>query len=354
MIRITSLFLLCATAAFADESPAQPAALPRPVVSQIVAENSAAANGFVGTVSARVVSDLGFPLLGTLASRNVAAGDRVTKGEPLARLDSVESAAGQRAAEAGIRVAQAQLRSASEARDRARALVARNVDDQTRLEAAERTFAAAQAGMEQAQATLTQSQDRLANTVLLAPSDGVITEIHAEAGATLSAGQSVLSLAATDQLEVQIDLSERELETVSLGELFDAHLLVAPQVQAQARLLRIDPQAKRSTRTRRLHLELANPGPGFRLGALVRVLPSAKTAAHITLPAAVILDPETTPYVWVVDRSTNTVAKRAVTLGDSFGDLVEISSGVAPGEEVVTKGIHSLQDGQLVAPMVSK
>lgn len=346
MKRLLCLMLLAATPAWADTGA------PRPVASEIVDLHRGDAIGYVGTVTARIEADLGFPLLGTVAARPVDRGDLVAAGDMLARLDPEDLEADLRAAEAGVIVAGAQLRSAVDARARAEALVARAVDSETRLEDADRALAGAEAQMEQAEAALAQARDRLEDTTLTAPRDGVITEIHAEPGATLSAGEPVLRLAATDRLEVEIDVTERDLARLGAGTPFDVALIAQPDLTARATLNRIDPEADRSTRTRRVHLALADPPGGFRLGALVRVRPARDAASGVSLPFAAVLTPADAAAVWVVDRATDTVARRAVTLGARLGEQIQITDGLAPGEEVVLKGIHSLEDGQTVGPQV--
>lgn len=352
MRAVLLLALLTAAPVLADGEASQRP--PRPVVSEIVELQRGGATGFVGTVTARLEADLGFPLLGTVAARVVDVGDLVREGDTLARLDPEDLEADLRAAEAGIIVAEAQLRSGRAARDRAEALAARGADSETRLEDAERALAAAEAQMEQAEATLAQARDRLEDATLTAPRDGVVTAVHAEPGATLSAGEPVLRLAATDRLEIEIDVAERDLARMSLGTAFDVALIALPDVTARAVLDRIDPEAERSTRTRRLHLTLNDPPSGFRLGALVGVRPAEGAASAVSLPFTAILEPEGDAAVWVVDRAQDTVHRRPVELGARLGEQVQIARGLSPGEEVVTKGIHSIEDGQQVGRRVQQ
>ena len=83
----------------------------------------------------------------------------------------------------------------------------------------------------------------------------------------------------------------------------------------------------------------------------MRVLPAGGKNEEIVLPASAVLDP---PAVWVVDRTTNTVSIRPVTLKGAAGDFSIVSSGLSNGDEVVIKGIHSLEEGQAVGPRVSE
>ncbi len=332
------------TAAPAAEGP------PRPVVSEIVEIERDAARGFVGAVAARTETNLGFPLLGVVAARRVDVGDVARKGEVLARLNPEDLEADLRAAEAGVAVAAAQLRSAADAQARAKELYARATDSKARLEDADRALAAAEAGRAQAEAALAQARDRLSDATLRAPYDGVVTAVFADPGATLSAGEPILRLAATDRLEVEIDVSERDLARLDPGAPFEIALIAAPEVTFAGTLDRVDPEAGRSTRTRRLHLSLSAPPIGVRLGALVHARLAAGAEAAMSLP----LSAESAPAVWVVERPAGTVRRRAVTLGERIGDEVRIESGLAPGEEVVVKGVHSLEDGRRVGRRIGE
>jgi RND family efflux transporter MFP subunit len=356
---MTRLILIAAISAFATvavaaDTPAPGTSTPRPVVSVIVNPESGLPVTFVGTVTAKIEADLGFPLAGSIAERPVSAGDTVARGEVLARLDPEDLDAALRAAEAGVTVAEAQLRSATDARDRAEVLARRGVGSATRLDDAERARVAAAARLEQAQADVARARDMLGLATLTAPQDGVVTSVSAEPGATVAAGQPVLRLAATDEREVAIDLTEQDVAAHPLGTRFVVRLVANPEVAADATLNRIDPVAFAATRTRTAHLTLQNAAMEFRLGALGRVTRAAEADAGVALLAAAILDADATPAVWVVAGADRRVERRPVTLGPAVGDFVVVASGLNAGDEVVTKGIHSLEDGQPVGPRVTE
>ncbi|ASM71183.1 MULTISPECIES: efflux RND transporter periplasmic adaptor subunit [Roseobacteraceae] len=337
-------------------TPAQPT--PRPVVSEIVDTTAGYRSRFVGIVAARAETDLGFLLASTIAERPVETGDLVSKGDVLARLDPEDLDTNVRAAEAGVQVATAQLRAARDAENRARTLLNSGTDSATRLEDAERALTAALATVEQARAALAQARDMRSFATLTAPQDGVITRTNAEAGASVTSGQAVVVLAGTEMREITLDVVERDAAALNEGLMFDATLAANPAVTAKATLRRIDPVAASSTRTRRVHLTLQDPPEGFRLGALVHVSLAATANPDITLDHDAVLDPDGLPAVWVVQRDaggqTGTVHRKAVTLGAQFGPRVRITEGIAAGDEVITKGIHSLEEGQIVGPGVSQ
>lgn len=355
MMRLPFVLLFAlAIPAVAEESAPAAETAPRPVVSEIVAPSGELAVTFIGTVAAKVEVDLGFPMGGTIAARPVKRGDVVARDEVLARLDPEDLEADMRAADAGVAVARAQMNSARDARDRAQELVTRGVGAQTRLDDAERALVAAEARLKQAEAAQARAADMRALATLKAPWDGVVTTVYQEPGASLSAGQPVLQLSGTEEREIVIDLNEEDAAAARPGQEFAARLVANGVVSARAILDRVDPVAERNTRTRRAHLILQTPPAAFRLGALANVAPVVGEKSSIVLPMGAVLDPDASPAVWVVDRAANSVRRIPVTLGVRFRDFVLVTSGVSPGDEVVTRGIHSLQDGQLVGPRITE
>ena len=355
MIYRTLLIGLLACSQALAEDPTETATTPRPVVSETVTLVPAASTSFIGIVDAHVKTDLGFPVAGTIAERPVNVGDLVKRGDVLARLDPQDLDAELRAAEAGVSVATAQLNSAKDARSRAQQLLDRGVDSKTRLESEERSLKAAEANNEQARASLARAKDLRGYADLVAPQDGLITEVYVEPGASLSTGDPVVRLVGTQQREVVIDVTEQDLASLSATSSFDAVLIANPTVMTRVTLSRIDPVANRSTRTRRARLALEDAPAGFRLGALVRLLPSSGVKAGISLPKSAILDVEgDTPSVWVIDRKTNSVSQTQIKLGAQFGAYIRVQDGLSVGDEVVLKGIHSLQEGQVVGPQVTQ
>lgn len=357
-MRALVFLLLSAMPVFAESAPESDITLttnvPRPVVSEHVSPEAARATAYIGTVAAKNEVALGFPMGGTVAERSVDTGDLVEAGHVLARIDPEDLQAALRAAEAGVLVATTQLRSAQDAQERANELASRGADSASRAEDSERALVAAQARLEQAEATLAQAEDSLELADLHAPQAGVITEVYVESGATVASGEAVLQLASTGDAEVTMDLSEQDLAALSIGMLFDVALAVNPTVTATAELTRLDPVAERTTRTRRVHLALIDAAPGFRFGALVRLYPQASPDASVSLPISAVLQPENAPEVWLVDRASHTVSRRSVTLGEQFGARVRITGGLSNGDEVVLKGIHSLEDGQTVGRSIEQ
>ncbi|MGO4909453.1 efflux RND transporter periplasmic adaptor subunit [Pseudorhodobacter sp. W20_MBD10_FR17] len=344
---ILTLFLL-PLASFAQEAA-------RPVVSEIVTPQSGLRQSWVGTVTARIETDLGFPRSGTLATRPASLGDVVAKDQVLAVQDPQDLDSSLRSAQAGVIVAESQANSARNAANRVQALVTRGVDSEAALQSATAQLAAAEASLEQAKANLVGAENARNNAVLHAPQDGVVTQVFAEPGATLTAGAPVLRLAGTQDREVIIDLSEGDVAGLATGSVFRVRLEANMALEATTRLTSIDPVATRETRTRQLRLALDENAPtGFRLGALVQVEPMAETAAQLSLPVTAIIANSEPPQVWRVDPAGREARLVTIETGATAGTRVLVLNGLSDGDEIIVKGVNSIEDGQIVGPRVQE
>ncbi|WP_295043637.1 efflux RND transporter periplasmic adaptor subunit [uncultured Paracoccus sp.] len=363
MIRLTVLLAALALAAPARaldlpewldfSSRAEDNALIRPVVSEIVEDRGLDARWVPGIVASRTQVTMAFQTLGRMVSRPVDLGDRVRQGDVLANIAAEDLEASTRAAEAALASAEVQRDTARLTLERTRALADRNVASSAQLEQAERAFAAAEAGAEQARSALVQARDSQGFARMTAPFSGVVSAIYEAPGSVLGAGTPVLQLSAEDQREAVIDLPESALAGLPADAVFTLWQRTDPDRQVLAMLHRIDPVADSATRTRRLYLTLPPDAP-FRLGALIRARLGSASEPALMLSEAAIFLRDGAPHVWRVLRDNGAAHVQAVpvTPSGAFQGRVLIGAGLEPGDEVVIRGVNSLNDGQAVGERV--
>lgn len=325
----------------------------RPVVSEIVEDRGMEGRWIPGVVTSRTQVTMAFQTLGRMVSRTVDLGDRVEKGDVLANLAAEDLAATTRAAEAALAAAEVQRDTARLTLERTRALVERNVASAAQLEQAQRAAAAAQAGADQARSALVQARDAQGYASMVAPFSGVVSAVYEAPGSVLGAGTPVLQLSAEDDREAVIDLPEAALAGLPDDAVFTVWQRTDPARQVRAVPDRIDPVADAATRTRRLYLTLPPDAP-FRLGALIRARLGTASEPALMVSGAAIFQRDGTPHVWRVVRSDREARVEAVpvTPAAEFQGRILIERGLAPGDEVVIRGVNSLADGQLVGPRV--
>lgn len=345
--RIAPLLILTALAA-CSRSEEKPPEVIRPVLSMVVEPKTVEAFGFAGSVEPQYSADLAFRLLGRVVSRDVKVGDLVTKGTTIAALDPTALELAVQASKADLSNAQAQFINAAASEDRQRQLLASANTSQATFDAAKQARQAAEAGVERANAALAKSQEQLGYARLFSDFDGVVTATGAEVGQTVSAGQTVVTVARTDPREAVVDIPDQLTGDLTVGMPFEIVLQSLPTIKTQAKLREIAPQSEGATRTRRVKLTLVDPPTAFRLGSTITATRMTKVNPTIELPISALLEKDGSERVWIVDPQSSSVSAREIEVASKNGGSFTVAGGLEAGMRVVTAGVHSLTEGQKV------
>jgi RND family efflux transporter MFP subunit len=321
----------------------------RPVRAVTVAALAAStAADLAGEVRPRIEARVGFQVAGRIARRLVEVGQTVQAGQVLATLDPADY-------QLGLAAARAQAAAAQVDRDQQRLDYKRFVELSRQgfisgadLERRKANLDAAEARYAQAAAQADVSGNQAAYSTLRAPVPGVVTGVDAEAGQVVTAGQSVVRIARTEEKEVAVSIPEGQLEL--LRRISDVRVrLWASDKELRGKVREIAPMADPSTRTYPARITVADAPSSVALGMSATVTFVAPLGSSvITLPLQSLFKDGDATFVWLLDRREMTVQRSAVTLASAAGNEVVIASGVAPGDTVVTAGVHLLKPGQKV------
>jgi multidrug efflux system membrane fusion protein len=312
---------------------------------------------YSGELRARHEIDLGFRVGGKLVARLVDAGARVTRGQPLARLDAGDAQLAAAAAGAQLASAESELALARSELERHGDLLAKKFISQSAFDAKQNAFNAAQARVEQARSQQAISANQARYTTLAADADGVVISVAAEPGQVVAAGQTVLRLAHGGEMEVVVAAPESQLARFTVGQPVAISLWAQPARVFPGRIREVAGGADPATRTYAVRVSALDVPASAQLGMTANVLlrPAAE-GALVLLPLAAIANEREAPAVWVVDPATSQVRLRKVAVGQFREDGVTVTGGLAAGEVVVTAGVHKLRAGQRVrvaAPVAS-
>jgi RND family efflux transporter MFP subunit len=229
------------------------------------------------------------------------------------------------------------------------ALKAQNFISGAELERREASLKAADAALNQAKAQAQAQGNQAGYARLTAIHAGVITAVEAEVGQVVSAGQPVLRLAHDGPRDAAFAVSESAIMAIRVGQSMQATVLSTGQM-VQGTVREMAASADPVTRTYAVKLALA-PGVALPLGATLNVrAPGVSGAAvsAIKLPTSALRQEGQGTAVWVLDEATMTVNSQAVQLGPVDGNEVVVSSGLQPGQRVVSAGAHVLSPGEKV------
>ena len=288
-----------------------------------------------GLVATKDQWDLSFKVGGVLARVEVREGQRVVKGQALARLDPTELAA-------GLRQAREVLEKARRDAARTARLVASEVAPRMAAEDSRTAEAVAEAQVAAAEFNLRQA-------TLLAPDDGWVDQRLAEAGEVVAPGRPIVHLSGRGRgFVVRVPLADRDVLDLRPETRAEVTLDAAPERRLAARVGEIARAAGRGTGTFQVEIAL-DPAPGLSLltglTAKVEIARSVPAAGAVPLGAVVDGDGER-GAVFTVDGG---VARRMpVRIAFLRGDRAVLADGVQGVERVVSEGAPRLADGTRV------
>jgi RND family efflux transporter MFP subunit len=304
---------------------------------------------YSGEVRARVESRLGFQVAGKLVQRPAEPGQRVAAGQLLALIDAKDYQLAAQAAAAQVVSAQSQRDLAAADFKRFEALKAQNFISGAELERRDATLKAADAQLNQAKAQAQAQSNQAGYARLTATQSGVITGVDAEVGQVVSAGQPVVRLAHDGSRDAVFAVSEAMAMALKVGQNLRATLVSTGQpLQGKVRELAASADPVTRTYAVKLALEASERLPlGSTVNVLATQLPGSQ-AGVIKLPTSALRQEGAGTVVWVFDAASMTVNTQPVQVGAVEGNEVVISSGLKPGQQVVSAGVHVLSPGQKV------
>jgi membrane fusion protein (multidrug efflux system) len=190
---------------------------------------------------------------------------------------------------------------------------------------------------------LADTRHRLRKTTVAAPFGGRITVRKVQTGQQVKPGDELFTLADFDPLVARIFLPEREVLDLSVGQSVRLALRAREETRFSGRIRQISPVVDTASGTVKVTVEAVRPPASVRPGAFVTVEVLRETRANAVLvPRPAVIRELQETYVFVQDGKI--ARKRVVSVGLEEGDRLEIRSGLAAGERVVTAGQGALKD----------
>ena len=288
----------------------------------------------IGTVSARAghLASLSAPAPARIAVVYVSQGQKVSAGTALVAFEQAPFIAAAQSAEAGLTAAE---RSYERARRLADAgIIPRKDADQAATELA------------QARAVATTARRTAQLAVLRAPISGIVTRLNAPLGASFDVNQPIVEVADLGALDIIFNVSPSDAARIAPG----ASVTLSAGESAKGEPLGvghiIDVGGAVDSTTRSVGVRAQAPPTARALRIGETIFGQISTGVHpraIVIPVAALV-PEGDGYKVFVVGAGNIVRERKVTVGRRSETTVEILSGLAAGEPVVTEGAYGLED----------
>ena len=299
-------------------------------------------------------------------------GDRVTRGQVLARLvsDTLEAQLAQNTAalaraeaaiaqsRSAISSAEARLEEAANAYERAKPLSKSGFLSDSGMDqressrrTSEAAVASARDGLKVAEAEKAQIEAqrreitwRRARTEIRSPADGLVSRRNAKIGSYASGvADPMFRIVAKGEIELEAEVPEARLGDLREGQTASIEPAGAQPVSGTVRL--VSPEVDRSTRLGRVRIFIGDQ-PGLFIGAFARARIETAESRGLAVPASAVLHGPDGPVVQVV--SDGRIATRKVHVGLVQASQVEVREGLKPGEAVVVRSGTFLRDGDAV------
>jgi RND family efflux transporter MFP subunit len=178
-----------------------------------------------------------------------------------------------------------------------------------------------------------------------APQEGIVLDRPATVGMTVEPSTVVVTLVDLSPVWVIANVYEHDLSAVHTGGRATVTTDAYAGVSFPGRVTYVSPEVTAETRTADVRVEVPNPSGKLRLGMFVNVtLEGIPHSAAVVVPRTAVQTIGARSVVYVaVDASAGRFEERAVVLGDGDQERVQITSGLTPGDRIVTAGSFSLR-----------
>ena len=309
---------------------------------------------FSGLVTAKRTSQLGFQGGGRIAALNVDIGDRVTKGQSLAVLDTRALRSQLASAEAQIDEAVAAHSLAMSTVERQQALQQKGHVAQQRVDEAVAQASTADARTLSARAQAQALRVQIDLSQISAPFAGVITERMYDEGAIAAPGAPVFELVETEALEARIGLPSALAAELELDEIYT---LIGDRGELEASLRSVTGVINAGQRTVTSVFDIIDP-EAVSVGAVVRLeLSREVNEPGLWVPVSALSEGQRglwSLYIARKDGEHWTVRPGLVEIIQSEGDEAFVRGAVSDGDLIITDGLQRITPGQRVLPRLDQ
>lgn len=329
----------------------------------------------LGTIEARVLSRIGFEVGAGIAELHADHGDRVKKGDVLARLHSSEqeakvlrasavvqnAEANQKKIEANVEKMRAVLAQKRAANRRKQILTGRGASSEQLAEEAQRDedvakgdlliatsdVDVAKAVLADAQAQLAYEKTLLVQRTLTAPFDAMVIERTKELGSVIKAGDPIFTLVAPDSIWALAFIDESRAGAVVVGQKASLRLRSLPQQSFDAHVIRIGLESDRVSEERRVYVQCDNCPTSMFLGEQTETLISvAELNKAVLVPESVVKGFDgRNGEVWTLEEGR--LHRRTLSFGLRTNDgRVQVTGGLAKDARVVVQKHDGLREGR--------
>lgn len=270
---------------------------------------------------------------GTVVEVLVSEGDEVKKGDILARIEDNDYKISLQRAKAAYKLAKANY-------DRDKRVYDKGVIPTAELEAKETSLMTAKADLDNARLQLSRCN-------IAAPIDGVIRRLDAEVGLFLSVADPIGQILKIDRVKAIVGIPESDVPAVRGLNKIDITITALDNMVITGKTHFLSPSPDTTARLYQLELEIDNSSRLILPGMFIRADVVKKSINNaVSIPFYSVISRNNEQYVYI--EKDGTAQKRPVELGIMESWMVEVKSGLQPGDRLVIEGHRDIENNQAI------
>ena len=327
----------------------------RPVKFTVVGDvNTQKIRTFSGVAKAGDEIELSFRSSGVITKVNVGKGQKVKKGDIIAKLDNVEASLAYEQSLSALKSAQSSMNTSKSNLNRVKSLYEKGSNSLSDYESAKNSYQTALDQYESAKRNKSIQATQLSYGVIKAPKNGLIADTDGGVGERVAAGHQFAILNAGKEMKIEVGLPETVVNKVNVGmktilefsaldgkELIGTVTEVAPIIDADAATYKTSIS---------MDMPLESIKPGMASSVTFDFTDTTETADKLLIiPVKAVGEDGKGRFVFVItnkNETTGTVNKKYIELGELTTDGFKVKSGLTIGDKIATAGLQTLLDGQ--------
>jgi RND family efflux transporter MFP subunit len=301
-----------------------------------------------GTLAAATEANVRAQVSGPVVDIRADEGQRVTKGELLARIGPEAISAQQQSQSAAITSLRNNLGLAQKELARQRSLFRSGIVAKAQVEVAQQQVDAAKAQLAQAQTQIATTNVAASNTTVEAPLTGVMSKRSVSEGDVVQIGATLFTIIDPQTMQLEAGVPADNLQDIRVGTPIRFNIQGLDGRVFAGSIARVNPEADPATRQIKIFAEIPNPKGALANGLFAQGRVSTVSQVGVIVPSAAIDRRMTTPAVTRVRN--NVIEHFPVVLGliDDQNDRVEIRQGVNPGDVLLVGAAQEIAPGTRV------
>lgn len=291
-------------------------------------------------LQANVRAEVGGAVLQTMAEQ----GQRVSDGQPLARIDDATLRQAELAAQSAVTTAQNTVDIDKREVDRNETLLKAGAIAERDLEITRNQYTAAEAQLANAKSQLANAQKQLSKATIRSPITGVVSVRSVSAGDVVQPGSALFTIVSPSTMRLEASVPADQLSAIHVGSPVDFTVNGYPNQQFTGHITNINPIADPTTRQVRVLVSLPNSGGQLVGGLFADGHVAAEVRSAPVVPAAAVDQTGLKPYVMRIKNGL--VQKQEVELGirDAVSETFEVRSGLQPGDTILLGAARGISE----------